>query len=301
MSDTDATPTTSVSDTSSTGGASAPDPGSGGATGGESTAAASPESAATPSFDFSTFDVTAWDGLPDSLPEPVRPVLKRFIDRKSKDLESGYTKKFQDLSAERKKFEKDLTDWQQGKEELERQLAIYKALASGDDDPRLTELQTTHDTLQKEKAALNEQLEQLKKHYQQTLEEGDRSWLTEFKERHKDIYQDNTKRADLLALVNAGWEPEAAVELVDCPDDVREAAAEIAKTRRLSEDQHKLAVEYARMKLQSSATPRPAALATQGAGGQRNQASVPGSIRGLPINKARDEAARLALQSMKPR
>jgi hypothetical protein len=241
------------------------------------------------------FDVAAWDGKVETLPEQHRPIAQAYIERKGRDLESGYTRKFQDLADERKKFEADKSGWEAKREELEETLRLYKALAEGADDPRLATTQKELETANAERKLLKEQFETLRKEYEAATQQADQAWLADYKQRHQTLYDDPAKRADLAALVDAGWEPEAAADLVELPDDVREAAAEIARTNKLGPERHRLAVEHARLRSggpATSAAPRRTAVATAGAHRQANPSSVPGSMRDLPLHDARKEAAR---------
>ena len=89
------------------------------------------------------FDPESWDGNIDSLPSELQDPV-RYLHRQ---LEGGYTKKFQDLSDQRKSFETNQTTWADSKENFEARLnsaleekELYQQLLEGAEDPRISEL-----------------------------------------------------------------------------------------------------------------------------------------------------------------
>jgi len=247
-----------------------------------------------------SFDVGSWDGEIDSLPEDVREFVRLVSDRKEKNLEAGYTPKFQQLAEDRKTFEETRETWTGAKEELEAELKLYKALVDGNEDPRVQDLQTE---LEKALGAVKEGQDQqkaLQQKYDVFQEKQDQLWLKQFKEQYKHIVEDDEKYKQLIGLADLGWEEEAAAQLVDLPEEVRQAAAEIVQTHGLAADGHKFAIQHAKMKLghtTSPRKPRAASLVTAGATGQTNTARVQGgNIREMSRTDARQEAAKMALK-----
>lgn len=245
-----------------------------------------------------SFDPSQWNGEIDTAPEEVRELLRIVADVKGKQLEAGYTKKFQALADERKTFEDGKSTHDQRVNDLEAELRLYKALADGEPDPRIKDSEQKLSERDKQIATLTAERDELKQRHESFVKEQDARWLSDYKERHKDIFVDEGKKADLKALVDYGWEEEAAAELVGATDELKKLAEQVVRDNQLGLPQHKLAITLAKQQLgiaPASRQPRPAAQITSGAKGQVNPSRVPGgTLAVLPLNKAVQEAAKLA-------
>lgn len=230
----------------------------------------------------SDFSPDTWDGniesLPDNLQEPVQ-----FLHRQ---LESGYTKKFQSLSEERKAFETAKTEYDQSrstgeaersewmiqKGALENELNLLKNVLDGVEDPRVVEYKTKSDELLVNLAALQSEFEQYQKFVEQDIEEQSHRWAKEFRERHSSIFENEGKREELGSYLDTGWDPEAAAKLVGQNKEVVLLANKLLQSGTPPE----VAVEHAVLKHGDvkSREPRPGARLTSGAESRNNPESI---------------------------
>ena len=122
----------------------------------------------------SVFDHENWDGnidgLPDTLREPVR-----FLHRQ---LEGGYTKKFQTLAEERRRFDANRQEWDEKygswkdeKEAMNDELALLRNLLDGMEDPRVKEFQENNSSLKQNLADLQSEYENYKAIVEQDIQE----------------------------------------------------------------------------------------------------------------------------------
>lgn len=237
------------------------------------------------------------------MPENIRDLVKQVAEKKGKDLEGGYTKKFQALADDKKAWEDGQTErdaWKTERQKLEEDLALYKALADGEDDPRIASLTSEKDALQAELDELKAKHEGVEKEYTEFKSKADDAWLTDYKTRHEAIFSDKAKREELLSLSKYGWEEEAAAMLVGAPKELLEMAEATVRQYNLGAEGHKFAVENAKMALGQSAPaprkPRPAAKVTAGANGAVNPTVTSNtSITNQSLKSGREAAARLAL------
>lgn len=239
------------------------------------------------------FDVSAWDGSIDTLPESSREYARLAVDRTTAALQAQ-------IDEARSSGEGS----SQALKELQSELEIYKTISEGLEDPRvaslterLNEIEASSKSWQEKHAAIESQL----KAYQAA---EDQKWVNEFKEKHADMLNDKAKSAQFFGLCDQGWEEEAAAQLVAGTPELLKEAESIVNQLRLGMDGHAFAVQHARMKLGIAVaprTPRVAATITNGAQGNAKTASRVGggSVRDLPKDQARHEAASLALKLVK--
>ena len=243
------------------------------------------------------WDHTTWDGNLDNLPGHLQDPV-RFLH---KQLEGGYTKKFQSLSDERKAFDDERSQWQDennswktDKSKLEAELDILRALYSGQEDPRIAEFQDTNDQLTRDLAELQGTHEAFQAHIKKDAEEQAREYANQFRKQHSDIFESEEKRGVLSNLMDGGWSPDDAVKLINADKKVVELANEL-KGKGVPPE---VAVEHALLKAGSTTprAPRPGATLTSGARSQNNPAS--GSRSGIGSANPRDArliAARAAM------
>lgn len=235
-----------------------------------------------------SWDVNSWDGKPESVHETYKP----FYERVNKEWESRY-------------------------QSVESDAQLYKDIVAGlGDDPRLTETQAKLSELQAKYDAVAAEQESGKLTYKQAIEKAEKlesayntlldqqakQAVESFKEKHKGILGDASKRQELLNLMDEGWDEEAAAMLVGKTSQVRERAIAIITEHSLRGSGHRLAVSQAMSEQNPTNISAPGALLTAGANGTVNPVRTSDrNIRTLPRENARMEAARLALVSSKSR
>tara|TARA_Y100001963_G_C6769471_1_gene444060 strand:- start:113 stop:1069 length:957 start_codon:yes stop_codon:yes gene_type:complete len=272
------------------------------------TADAQQDSATTPAVEASPeetpqseptnpFNIDSWDGNIDLLPEDLRGPV-RYLH---KNLESGYTKKFQTLASERKQFEDDRNLWQteksawdEGKSDLEAERDLLKRILAGSEDPRVGELTTANTELQANIEKLQGEYEAFQKMVDEDIEEQAKDYADKFANAHPGIFEDDVKRGIFSGLLEKEWEPEIAVKLVDADERVVELATQL----REQGASHNLAFEHALLKAGTSKArkaPRPGAKLTAGAESKNNPESTVGDTMPRTSKDARFNAARAAV------
>tara|TARA_R110002020_G_scaffold21899_2_gene74342 strand:+ start:184 stop:1119 length:936 start_codon:yes stop_codon:yes gene_type:complete len=256
-----------------------------------------PEGSAIEEPEAPAFDPESWDGNMDALPAHLQEPV-RFLHRQ---LEGGYTKKFQSLSDERKAFESDRdswkesnTGWKDEKDRLESELNLLRNLMNGEEDPRLEEYQEKNSGLIKNLAELQHEYEVFKGLVEEDIEEQSRLYAERFRSDNAEIFESEDKRQSLSTLLNQGWTPEVGVKLIGQNEKVIELANEL----REQGSPPAIAVEHALLKLGNEPTrsPRPGARLTSGAEGRNNPNSVKQSVSDANnSNEARLLAARAAM------
>lgn len=272
------------------------------------TADAQQDSATTPAVEASPeetpqseptnpFNIDSWDGNIDLLPEDLRGPV-RYLH---KNLESGYTKKFQTLASERKQFEDDRNLWQtekaawdEGKSDLEAERDLLKRILAGSEDPRVGELTTANTELQANIEKLQGEYEAFQKMVDEDIEEQAKDYADKFANAHPEIFENDVKRGIFSGLLEKEWEPEIAVKLVDADERVVELATQL----REQGASHNLAFEHALLKAGTSKArkaPRPGAKLTAGAESKNNPESTVGDTMPRTSKDARFNAARAAV------
>jgi len=239
------------------------------------------------------FDASKWDGDVESLPESSREYARLATDRVTANLQ-----------AQIDEARKAGTSGSEAMKELQKELDIYKLLSEGLEDPRvgtltdrLKEIESSSKTWQEKHAAMESQL----RSYQDA---EDQKWVNDFKEKHSSLLADKAKSNQFFSLCDGGWEEEAATQLVAGTPELLKEAESIVNRFKLGPDGHVFAIQHARMKLGidiAPRVPRVAATITNGAqGGVKTASRVGGgSVRDLPRDQARREAASLALRLVK--
>lgn len=243
------------------------------------------------------FNLDSWEGNIDLLPEDLRGPV-RYLH---KNLESGYTKKFQTLANERKQFEDERLLWQteksawdEGKSELESERDLLKRILAGSEDPRVGELTTANTELQANIEKLQADYDAFQKMVDEDIEQQAKEYADSFANAHPEIFEDDEKRAQFSSLLDKEWEPEIAVKLVGADERVVEMAAQL----REQGASHNLAFEHALLKAGTSKArqaPRPGAKLTAGAESKNNPESTVGDTMPRTSKDARFNAARAAV------
>lgn len=239
------------------------------------------------------FDASKWDGNVDSLPESSREYARLAADRVTTSLQ-----------AQIDEARKAGMGNSEAMKELQKELDVYKLLSEGLEDPRvgtltdrLKEIESSSKTWQEKHAAMESQL----RSYQDA---EDQKWVNDFKEKHSSLLSDKAKSTQFFSLCDGGWEEEAATQLVAGTPELLKEAESIVNRFKLGPDGHVFAIQHARMKLGidiAPRVPRVAATITNGSqGGVKTASRVGGgSVRDLPRDQARREAASLALRLVK--
>ena len=247
---------------------------------------------ATPSLEF---DIDSWDGNIDLLPsewqDPVRHIHRNF--------ESGYTKKFQTLSDERKQFETERDswgvekdEWEKSRKDIETERDLLKRVLEGDEDPRIQEFTDANGQLTKDLETIKSEYDEFKRQVDADIETQAKEFASRFRETHAKIFDSEEKRQELSNFLSEGWEPEIAVKLIGQDEKVVSLAKELVENGTPQE----VAVEHSLLKAGSAPrTPRPGARITSGAESRNNPASTQSS--GIPASNrdARISAARAAV------
>ena len=240
---------------------------------------------------LSGFDASAWDGNFDVLPE----ILREPVGYLHKQLESGYTKKFQDLAEQRKAFDSERADLDALKKSqiaIQEERDLLRSILGGAEDPRLGQYTAENERLQKEMGALQQEFDQFKAYVEAEVDAQAAEYAEQYKKKHAHIFKSENKREQLGGLLDAGWDPEAAARLVG----QNEKTIEIANTLRQKGTPSEVAVEHALMKAgKRKRAPRPAAQLTSGAENRNNPASVRGAQASRNPREARLNAAREAV------
>ncbi|MDP6909045.1 MAG: hypothetical protein QF371_06040 [Flavobacteriales bacterium] len=223
------------------------------------------------------FDPASWDGNLELLP----PTLKEPVGFLHRQLESGYTKKFQDLADQRKVFETERDEWTSTKEAhdqkyrgLEEERNLLQDLLQGTEDPRIAELTTASEQYQQQMGALQSEYDQYKQMVESDIAEQAQQYAEKFKAENAEIFDSEEKRNELITLLDANWKPELAVKLVGRDESFVKMASEL-KGQGVPDE---VAIEHTLMKLgkdKGPRVPRPGAQITSGAAERNNPASVP--------------------------
>lgn len=244
------------------------------------------------------FNPESWDGNLGSLPEHLKEPVS-FLHRQ---LESGYTKKFQSLADERKSFEAQQKEhsegagaWADEKKTLSEELDLLRRILGGEEDPRLGELTGKHDELETKYNALETEYSGYKDFVQTEITRDAEAYAQQFRATHQDIFEDDDKREELVKLIDADWDPEDAVKLIGRSSEVINLATEL-KGKGV---EPKLALEHAFLKLGANdepRQPRPGAQMTAGAESRNNPESIRKDINQTNNSReARSMAARAAM------
>lgn len=252
----------------------------------------------------SEFNHESWDGNLDSLPEHLLGPVS-FLHRQ---LEGGYTKKFQSLADERKAFEaaraeatQGQTNWAEEKETLSGELDLYKRLMAGEEDPRISEWEGKHGTLDAEYKKLQGEMQSRLKEYQDfrdaveaDIQKDAEQYATRFRERNAEIFDDDAKRDKFVQIMDSGWGPEEAAKLVG------QTPRLLGLATRLREQgtEPSLAIEHATLKLGElvNRKPRPGAKMTSGAESRNNPESIRKDI--TQANNSREARTMAAREAM---
>jgi len=246
---------------------------------------------------LSDFDAKGWDGNIDNLPAELQDPV-RFLH---KNLESGYTQKFQTLSDARKKFDADQEKWTAEKDEWGKikddvlsERDLLKQLLDGGEDPRIGELTKQHETSSAELARVNADFEEFRRLVEEDIDTQATEFAEKFYQEHREVFDNEESSKILNGLLDQEWEPELAVKLLHQSED----ALKLANELREKGTPQGVAVEHALLKhgAAKKRTPRPGAKITAGAESANNPASVQGNTDfGTTAADARMAAAQAAM------
>jgi len=255
-----------------------------------------PEELAESVFDHENWDGNI-DGLPDTLREPVR-----FLHRQ---LEGGYTKKFQTLAEERRRFDANRQQWddkygtwKDEKEAMDDELSLLRNLLDGMEDPRLSEFQETNSGLRQNLSDMQSEFENYKAIVEKDIQEQAQVYAKQYREKYSDIFKSEEKRVELSKLLDTGFDPESAAKLVGQGSEVLSLASKLVQQGTPVG----IAVEHALIKAgnPTKRTPRPGARLTSGAESRNNPESIKQSVNNArDPSEARTLAARAAINWQK--
>ena len=245
----------------------------------------------------SVFDHENWDGNLDGLPDHLQPPV-RFLHRQ---LEGGYTKKFQTLAEERRRFEANRQEWQDTygsweteKEAANDELTLLRSLLDGMEDPRVSEFQEVNSSLRKNLSDMQSEFENYKGIVETDIKEQAQIYAKQYRETHAAIFKSEEKRVELSKLLDNGFDPESAAKLVGQNSEV----VKLANKLRNEGTPIGVAVEHALMKAGNPTrrAPRPGARLTSGAESRNNPESIKQSVNNArDPSEARTLAARAAI------
>ena len=223
------------------------------------------------------FDPSNWDGNLDLLP----PTLKEPVGFLHRQLEGGYTKKFQDLADQRKAFETERDEWTNVKDandlkysSIEEERNLLQQLLQGSEDPRIAELTASNQEYEGRVNDLQAEYDRYKQMVDTDITEQATQYAERFRDSNKEIFENEEKRTELIGLLDAGWDPEVAVKLIGRD----EPFVNLAKELKEKGVPPQVAIEHAMLKLGKNSgprVPRPGAQITSGAAERNNPASVP--------------------------
>ena len=249
----------------------------------------------------SAFNHENWDGNIDGLPSHLKEPVS-FLHRQ---LEGGYTKKFQTLANERRKFEASRQEWkaqhggwQDEKEAMKDELTLLRNLLDGAEDPRIAEYGNARDKLTKEISDMKQEFDQYRSVVEQDIKEQAETYAKQYREKHSAIFKSEEKRAELSKLLDGGFDPESAAKLVGQNSEVVALAQKLQQQGTPIE----VAVEHALMKAgnPTARSPRPGARLTSGAESRNNPESIKQSVNNArDSGEARTLAARAAINWQK--
>ena len=230
-----------------------------------------------PANQNASFVFDSWNGEYESL--PVR--IQELVSKKQKDLEAGYTPKYQELAAQRKAFEAEAKASKDSWESKEAQFALYKAMYEGREDPRVAKMKSELEALtQKYETAKKDwssQQQLLQKKYVELEDTQDAAYVKSFRERHAVMLADDARKAQFQAFAEKGWDLDVAAALTDKDPAIIKLATDFARKGI----PHEQALDYAELKVKGAPVapapprqPRVGAKITNGATPSTNPARI---------------------------
>tara|TARA_R100001509_G_scaffold149320_2_gene107626 strand:+ start:1254 stop:2138 length:885 start_codon:yes stop_codon:yes gene_type:complete len=226
-----------------------------------------------------------WDGTNDALPEPVHGWADGF--------KTHYTR---------------LADERAAKIEQSNQYtkSLYEAITSGQEDPRVAEFRTASQEWEGKYTELNAQHEAVTNEYRTVLDNINKmvqqeaqTYAEQFREKHADIFNDESLKETFADLLEEGWDIETAAEASRLPTSVLSVAKE-AKKDGVPDS---YALRFARETRMKTPEPRPGAEITAGATTPTRppeQSSMP-ETGAMSLSDWRSQVARNALNKTKRR
>ena len=251
---------------------------------------------------FAGFDPDAWDGNIDSLPQELQGAARHI----QKNLEGGYTQKFQTLADERKKFDsaneawgKEKAEWDSTRDDIVTERDLLKQMMEGAEDPRLGEVTKKYETSSAELSQIRSDFEEFRRLVEEDIDTQAEDYAQKFFEEHKGIFENEETHAQLDKLLDAEWEPALAIQLINQSEET----LKLAKELREQGTPQNVAIEHALLKgggKMKKRDPRPGAKLTSGAEATNNPASSQSYTDfGTTSNDARRAAAQAAMNWQK--
>ena len=247
---------------------------------------------------LAAFDPDAWDGNIDSLPQELQGPAQHI----QKNLEGGYTKKFQTLAEERKTFDeanatwgKEKQEWESTRDDIITERDLLKQMMDGAEDPRLGNMTKKYETSSTELSKMKADFEEFRRLVEEDIDSQAEDYAQKFYEEHKEIFENEETHAQLDKLLDDEWEPVLAIQLINQSEET----LNLAKELREQGTPQKVAIEHALLKgggKMKKRDPRPGAKLTSGAEATNNPASSQAYTDfGTNSNDARRAAAQAAV------
>jgi len=199
--------------------------------------------------------------VPEAVPEPTEPVLPDFNFDEWGGQVSDLPEMYRPLGT---RFESRYTDkvgeFEQKMAEMER---LNDALMVGEEDPRIADLGKEITGHQKQYDDLFNEYTSYRKQIDQIVEEDAQKYATQFMEEHKEYFEDDEKSKELTELIDADWDPQAAVALLKLGPGAK-VIGQKAKADGVP-DSYALRLAETAVRPRLKAEPRPGAKITSGA------------------------------------
>jgi hypothetical protein len=143
----------------------------------------------------------------------------------------------------------DKSEYQKAVEEADN----WRKIAAGMEDPRIKEFSDKHGTLQKELEAAQKEIAQ----YKEKQAEAEFRRMVDA----NPVLKSKEGMDSFIAMVELGWDDEAAVDLAGMSVTQRQKALEFANRYKLGPGQHKLATEFVKGQSVKPSGPSDGALA----------------------------------------
>lgn len=230
-----------------------------------------------PANQNASFVFDSWNGEYESLPVRIQDI----VSKKQKDLEAGYTPKYQELASQRKAFEAEAQKQRDTWQAQEAKHALYKAMYEGREDPRVATAKSEFEALtqkyETEQKSWATQQELLQRKYIELEDAQDAAYVKAFRERHSTMLSDDTQKVAFKGFVDKGWDLDVAAVLPTKSPEVVKLAASFARKGI----PHEQALDYAELKVKGAPVapapprqPRVGAKITNGATPSTNPARI---------------------------
>ena len=166
------------------------------------------EAPAQPEYSFPEFDFDGWDGQLDGLHEAYRPIYENVSGRLKKDMDGLRNS----LEQDRELYQALLEGEDIGKDFQQKLQAAQKELAKREE---------TQGSWEEEKAKYEDTIKRFEGRFAQveaTEKLDAENWARDFRKANEDVMGDDTKRSQVVKFLDAGIDPEVAVDFVRSGD-----------------------------------------------------------------------------------